>query len=110
MALVRFEPFREVAALQNEMGRLLGLMGVVGAGTGTGTGNGNGHSTWLPALDATETETELVLSFDLPGLKEDDISIELEDNVLTVSGKRERKEEETKEGFYRMERRFGEFS
>jgi HSP20 family protein len=104
MTLVRFEPFRELAALQNEMGRWMSTL----AG-GTTPGNGQ-SSTWLPAVDVWETENELVLSFDLPGIPEDKIAVELDDNVLTVSGERERTHEHTNERFYRFERRFGSFS
>jgi HSP20 family protein len=104
MALVRWEPFRELAALQNEMGRWMGQL----AGTMT-PGNGQ-SSTWLPSVDAWETEDELVLVFDLPGIPEDDITVELEDNVLTVSGERQRTAERSSERFYRFERRYGTFS
>jgi HSP20 family protein len=104
MALVRWEPFRELAALQNEMGRWMGQL----AGTMT-PGNGQ-SSTWLPSVDAWETEDGLVLAFDLPGIPEDDITVELEDNVLTVSGERQRTAERSSERFYRFERRYGTFS
>jgi HSP20 family protein len=106
MALVRWEPFRELAALQNEMGR---WMGQLGGGAVGGNGNG-GSSTWLPAVDAWETDGELVLAFDLPGIPEDKVSVELDDNVLTVSGERERTQEASGDRFYRYERRFGTFS
>ena len=105
MAVVRFEPFRELAALQNEMGRWMSQL------SGAPTNGGNGHSsTWLPAVDVWETESELVLSFDLPGIPEDQISVELDDSVLTVSGQRERTQEHSGDRFYRFERRFGTFS
>jgi HSP20 family protein len=104
MALVRWEPFRELAALQNEMGRWMNQV----AGPSPG-GNGQ-SSTWLPAVDVWETEKELVLSFDLPGIPEDKIAVELDDNVLTVSGERERTQERTNDRFYRFERRFGQFA
>lgn len=100
MAIVRWEPFRELAALQNEMSRWMG---------GVTPGNGQ-SSTWLPSVDVWEAESELVLSFDLPGISEDDIAVELDDNVLTVSGRRERTSEHSSERFYRFERRFGTFS
>ena len=106
MAVVRFEPFRELAALQNEMGR---WMNQVWGGTPQG-GNGGNGGTWLPAVDVWETETELVLSFDLPGIPEDKISVELDENVLTVTGARERQTEHSADRFYRFERRFGTFS
>jgi len=104
MALVRFEPFRELAALQNEMGRWMSTL----AGATT-PGNGQ-SSNWLPAVDVWEADNEVVLSFDLPGIPEDKITVELDDNVLTVSGERERTQEHTSERFYRFERRFGTFS
>ncbi len=105
MAVVRWEPFRELAALQSEMSRFMNQLG-----GGTTGGNGPSSSTWLPAVDVWETDNELVLSFDLPGIAEDKIAVELDDNVLTVSGERERSQEETGDRFYRYERRFGTFS
>jgi HSP20 family protein len=105
MALVRWEPFRELAALQNEMGHWMNQLG------GLATTRGNGHSTtWLPVVDIWETDKELVLSFDLPGIPEDKIAVELEDDVLTVTGERERSEEQSGDRFYRYERRYGQFS
>ena len=102
--LMRFDPFREVAALQTEMGRLMsGLL------EGSGGGNGGQGHRWVPALDVWETDDALVYAFDLPGIPEDKISIELEDNVLTVSAERERTQEVQDERFYRYERRFGTF-
>jgi HSP20 family protein len=71
---------------------------------------GNGQSTvWLPAVDVWETEEELVLSFDLPGIEEEKISVEVDDSVLTVSGEREKTDEYSGERFYRFERRYGTF-
>jgi HSP20 family protein len=103
MALVRWEPFRELTALQNEMGRWMSQV------AGVTPGNGQ-SSTWLPAVDVWETEDELVLSFDLPGIPEEQITVELDDGVLTVNGERERTSEHSGERFYRFERRFGAFS
>ena len=105
MAVVRWEPFRELAALQNEMGRWMNQMT-----GGTTPGNGQSSSTWLPAVDVWETENELVLAFDLPGIPEEKVSVELDDNVLTVSGERERTHEHADDRFYRYERRFGTFA
>jgi HSP20 family protein len=104
MAIVRWEPFRELTAVQNEMSRWMNQLGGVAAPP-----NGQ-SSTWLPSVDVWETEGELVLSFDLPGIPEDQITVELDDNVLTVSGERERTTEQSTERFYRFERRFGAFT
>jgi HSP20 family protein len=103
--VVRWEPFRELAALQNDMGRLVSTF------LGQGQINGeNGQRSWLPAVDVWETENELVYAFDLPGIREDKISVEYDDGALTVSGERERAEEVSGDRFYRYERRFGSFS
>ena len=105
MAVVRWEPFRELAALQSEMGRFMNQM------WGTpGAGGGNGASDWLPALDVWETEDALVLGLDLPGIPEDKVSIEVDEGVLTVSGERDRAVELEGDRFYRFERRVGAFS
>ena len=102
--LVRWEPFREIATLQNEMSRLMNS--VMGGGNGETTTT----RTWVPAVDVWETESELVYAFDLPGIPEDNISVELEEGALTVSAERERTDEVSQERFYRFERRFGSFS
>jgi HSP20 family protein len=101
--LVRWEPFRDVTALQNDMGRLVSaFFGQSGDET---TGR-----IWLPAVDVWETDSELVYAFDLPGIPEENVSVELEDGSLTVSGARERSDEVKENGFYRYERRFGSFT
>jgi HSP20 family protein len=99
--LVRWEPFREIAALQNEMSRFM---------NGLTEGPGRSVQSWVPTLDAWETDSEVVYAFDLPGIPEDKISVELDDGALTVSAERERKDEQKEQGFYRYERRFGTFS
>jgi HSP20 family protein len=81
--------------------------------TPNGSGAGNGTATprrWIPAMDLVETESHFVLRADLPGLSESDVKIELDDNVLTVSGERKAEHEEKGEGYYRVERSSGTFS
>jgi HSP20 family protein len=106
MALVRYDPLREVAAIQNELRRSLETMfrGIDPSGTE------GSERTWLPAVDVKETDKELLFTFDLPGMKEEDIAIEVQDNVLSVSGERREEREEKGEGFRRVERRFGRFA
>jgi HSP20 family protein len=99
--LVRWEPFREIATLQNEMSRFMnGLL----------DGNGRSNQAWVPALDVWETESELVYALDLPGVPEEKIAVELDEGALTISAERERTQEESQERFYRFERRYGTFS
>jgi HSP20 family protein len=72
--------------------------------------NGNRAQRWAPAMDLVEAEDHFVLKADLPGLAEDDVKIEVQDNVLTVSGERKTEQERKERGFYRLERSFGRFS
>jgi|SRR5215211_1035788 len=65
---------------------------------------------WVPAIDLVEGEDHFVLKADLPGLGEDDVSIEVQDGTLTISGERKAEHEESERGWYRVERSFGSFS
>jgi HSP20 family protein len=67
---------------------------------------------WMPAVTVSETKDELLLTAELPGMKEDDITIELENNVLTVSGEKNevREEGEDERKYHVYERSFGSFS
>jgi HSP20 family protein len=102
MALVRWDPARELDSFQTDMNRLFDSF--------FGSRPNGAPRRWIPAIDLVETEDHLVLKADLPGLGEDDVDIEIKDNVLTVSGERKDEHEEKGEGFYRVERSFGGFS
>jgi HSP20 family protein len=105
MALVRWEPVRELTSLQNEMNRLFTTF--FDAPT---SGNGEGAARrWIPAMDLVETDDHFVLKADLPGLDEGDFNLEVEDNVLTVSGERRAEHEDKREGYVRVERAYGSF-
>src|ERR1051325_915181 len=65
---------------------------------------------WAPAMGLVEADDHFVLKADLPGLTEDDVAIEVQDNVLTISGERKAEHERKEKGFYRLERSFGRFS
>jgi HSP20 family protein len=105
VTIVRWEPLRELSSLQTEMNRLFNT--VFDAPTG---GNGGQARRWVPAMDLLETDEHFVLRADLPGMRREDVAIELEDNVLTVSGERKAEHEDRQEGYYRLERAFGSFS
>jgi len=103
MTIVRWEPMRELTSLQSEMNRLFNTV------FDSPQSNG-GLRRWVPAMDLVETADAFVLRADLPGMSEQDVKIEVEDNVLSVSGERKAEHEARGEGFYRMERAFGTFS
>lgn len=107
MALIRWEPARELHSMQSEMNRLFGsLFDSPTPRNGVRTS----VRRWIPAMDVAETDDHYVLRADLPGLSEDDVHVELEENVLTISGKRSSGHEESKNGYRRVERFYGSFS
>jgi HSP20 family protein len=99
--LVRWEPLRELATLQAELSRFM---------NGQSEGSGRSTQSWVPPVDVWETDDELVYAFDLPGIPQDKLTIDLHDDTLTVSGERELSRERSDNGFYRFERRHGSFS
>jgi HSP20 family protein len=105
MAIVRWDPTRELDTLQGDMNRLFDSF--FGRRE---MGPANAVRRWVPPMDLVETEDQLVLRTDLPGLERDDIEIEVKDNVLTISGERKAEHERKGEGFHRIERSFGRFS
>jgi HSP20 family protein len=106
MALIRWEPVAELNTIQNEMNRLFNTFFDQPAATGRGAPSRR----WIPAMDLVETADHYVLRADLPGLSDDDVNIQLEDNVLTISGERETQHEQHEEGYYRIERASGNFT
>lgn len=106
MALVRWDPTREVDVLQSDMNRLFDAF-FQGRG---GRALGGGAQRWIPPMDLTEAGGEYVLRADLPGLTKEDIDIQVKDDVLTISGERKSEHHDNGEGFYRVERSFGRFS
>jgi HSP20 family protein len=110
MALISWEPVRELSTIQSEMNRLFNTFFDAPATGGGSTPAGGTLRRWVPAMDLLETQDDFVLRADLPGLTEADVNIELEDNVLTISGERKAQHEDRKEGYYRVERAWGTFS
>lgn len=103
MALIRWEPAAELNTIQNEMNRLFNTFFDQPAPTSTAR-------RWLPPMDLLETAEHYVLRADLPGLSDGDVNVQLQDNVLTVSGERNAEHEQQQEGYHRLERAFGAFS
>src|SRR3954453_3459013 len=94
MTVVRWEPLREFSTLQNEMNRLFNTV----FDSPAPSGNGGTLRRWLPAMDLVEAQDHFVLPADLPGLSEEDVNIEVEDRVLTISGERKAEHDVAKEG------------
>jgi HSP20 family protein len=101
MALVRWDPLRELTALQSEVNRLFSR---------AGAGDVAERQSWTPSVDVIETEDAIKLKAELAGMDPKDISIEVQDNVLTISGERRFEDEVKEDKYYRIERRYGSFS
>lgn len=106
MALIRWEPVAELGTIQNEMNRLFNNF----FDAPTGRSSSGTPRRWIPAMDLIETTDHYVLRADLPGLGDEDVNVQLEDNVLTISGERKTEQHTEQEGYYRLERAFGGFS
>ncbi len=101
--LTRWDPFRELNALQNRMTRLFeDQYGGREEALTTGA--------FVPPVDIYEDEHSIQLKLEAPGIDEKDLDIKVENNVLTVSGERKFEKEEKEENFHRLERRYGSFS
>lgn len=106
MSLVRWEPARELSSLQGEVNRLFNSF----FDTPAPTRSHGMTQRWMPAMDLVEEDDHYVLRADLPGMKAEDVSIELDQNVLSISGERKHEAKEgTQGGFYRIERASGAF-
>jgi HSP20 family protein len=110
MALVRWDPVREIDSLQGEMNRLFSTFFDTPTSRAGNGGTTAASRRWIPAMDLIETGEHFVLKADLPGISENDVNIEVENNVLTVSGERKTEHEEKHEGYYRLERATGAFA
>jgi HSP20 family protein len=103
--LTRWEPFRDVATLQDRMNRLFQeQFANMGSEESLAVGS------FVPAVDVYEDEHAIQLKFEVPGLDLKDIDIRLENNVLTVKGERKIEKETKEENYRRVERRYGTFT
>ncbi|MFP4082567.1 MAG: Hsp20/alpha crystallin family protein [Candidatus Aminicenantes bacterium] len=104
MAIIRWDPFRDLITLREKMNRLF---------EETFTSRGEERelvsSTWTPSVDIYETDKALVLSAEVPGMDEKDIEIKIEDNTLTLKGDRKFEKETKEENYHRIERAYGSF-
>jgi len=106
MAIVRFDPFRELSDMQDRMGRLLGNF--YGRG---GTDDLMRRGAWVPPVDIYDSGNhELVIKVELPDMKRDDIHLSVENNTLSITGEKRMDGEIREENCHRVERAYGTFS
>ncbi len=105
MAVVRWDPFRDLNMLQDRMNRLF-----EDANRNWKSDEPASTTTWSPAVDIFETESEIVVKAEVPGMERKDITLNLENNVLTLRGERRFLKEAKEENYHRIERSYGGFS
>jgi HSP20 family protein len=105
MAMMRFDPFRDLAILQDRMNRLFN--DTYGSRREEDLMS---RGTWTPPVDIYEVEGGLVIKAELPGLQREDIDVNIENNTLTIRGERKLDNAIKQESFHRVERAYGSFS
>ena len=105
MAVLKWDPFRDLNMLQGRMNQLFDS-----AGRGWRDNEPSATTTWSPAVDIYETESAIVVKAELPGMERKDITLNLENNVLTLRGERRFEKETKEENYHRIERSYGGFS
>ncbi len=109
MTITRFAPFRtplqDVAVLQNRLSSIFNDLASTGGGESESLAMGN----FVPAVDVYEDSSKVMLKLEIPGVKQQDIDIRVENQILTVKGERKFEAEEKEENFHRVERRYGSF-
>src|SRR5438094_5885051 len=105
MAIVRWEPFRELVSTQDRLNRLFNDT----FSRFFDEGDGISLRAWAPPVDAYETDQSVVLKAELPGIKPEDVEIRVEDGTLYLKGERKFEKEVKEESYHRMERAYGSF-
>jgi len=99
MRLVKYNPFNELSLFTNSFDDFFNAPMV----------KGNKESQLAPAVDILDQEDQVALTVELAGMKKEDITVNIQDRVLTISGKHRLENQEKKETYYRRERRYGSF-
>lgn len=105
MAITRFDPFRDLAVLQDRMNRLFNES----YGNRQDEDHMLSRGTWVPPVDIYEAEGQLVLKAELPEMRREDIDVTVENSTLTIRGERKLDSEIKQENFHRVERAYGNF-
>jgi HSP20 family protein len=105
MSIVRYDPFRDLRTLQEEVNRLFSTNL-----TRTFGDEGIGRGAWSPSVDIYENKDQIVLEAELPGMKQEDFDLSIENNVITLRGERKFEKAEESDNFHRVERSYGSFT
>lgn len=102
-------PFRTLQRMADEMDRMFDDFSL-GRRWAKPLWRETGGDLWAPDVDVFQKNNELTIRADLPGLKREEVSVDIADDTVTIHGERKRESEEEREGYYRSERSYGSFS
>jgi HSP20 family protein len=105
MSIVRYDPFRDLRSLQEEVNRLFSTN--LGRSFGD---EGIGRGAWNPSVDIYENKDQIVLEAELPGMSRDDFELTVENNVITLRGERQFEKKDEGDNYHRVERSYGSFT
>jgi len=105
MLLTKWEPFKDLTSLQGRINRLFDDSLIRSRFFDDDTLSG----IWAPVVDVYETENEIVIKAEIPGVSKKDVNVELKDNILTLSGERKREKDIKEENYHGKERYYGAF-
>ena len=105
MSIVRYDPFRDLRTLQEEVNRLFSTNLSRSFGD-----EGIGRGAWAPSVDIYENKDQIVLEAELPGMKQEDFDLSIENNVITLRGERKFEKTDETDNYHRVERSYGSFT
>ncbi|HXQ74284.1 MAG TPA: Hsp20/alpha crystallin family protein [Pyrinomonadaceae bacterium] len=105
MTIVRYDPFRDLRTLQEEVNRLFSTNLTRAFGD-----EGIGRGAWAPSVDIYENKDQIVLEAELPGMKQEDFDLSIENNVITLRGERKFEKTDETDNYHRVERSYGSFT
>ena len=105
MTIVRYDPFRDLRTLQEEVNRLFSTNLTRAFGD-----EGIGRGAWAPSVDIYENKDQIVLEAELPGMKQEEFDLSIENNVITLRGERKFEKTDETDSYHRVERSYGGFT
>lgn len=105
MTIVRYDPFRDLRTLQEEVNRLFSTNLTRAFGD-----EGIGRGAWAPSVDIYENKDQIVLEAELPGMKQEEFDLSIENNVITLRGERKFEKTDETDNYHRVERSYGSFT
>lgn len=105
MSVVRYDPFRDLRSLQDEVNRLFSASLPRSFGD-----EGIARGAWSPTVDIYENKDHIVLEAELPGMNREDFDLTIENNVITLKGERRFEKKDESDNYHRVERSYGSFS